>query len=384
MPTNKLNYGEWGELYTLLRLVGAGRLSLADEHEREVSDSYLELKSVIRHETNSRKVSYDEGAEHDGYRDVDIRVNEEYVTTARSDAFNEEADDVFSYVGKGLHAPFPVTDELDGFFHSIEVLHYKAPSTDKSDIFLTVLDPRTALVREEIGYSIKTKWSKKSTLFNTGNGSRAVFKVTGPMTTSFADEINALLNSAGDADVSGRVHLLESKGCGLSFSGFAYCERARCRAFQENLETINPRLVEVWARVIRAHFDDGLFTGETTAIAAIGDWLIDENPCDVGRPGVDYPYMIKSFLYAAYCGLTASTLWDGRSNVNGGLITVDSDGKILAFNALDGDVFKTYLYTHCCIDFPSTSRGHGNYGSVYQEGGEFYFDLNFQIRFNRY
>jgi hypothetical protein len=94
--------------------------------------------------------------------------------------------------------------------------------------------------------------------------------------------------------------------------------------------------------------------------------------------------MLKSFLYASYCGMTASTLWDGRSNVNGGLITVGSTGDVLAFNALESDAFKSYLFNHCCIDYPSTSEKHGNYGRLYQVGEDWFFDLNFQIRFNSY
>lgn len=124
--------------------------------------------------------------------------------------------------------------------------------------------------------------------------------------------------------------------------------------------------------------------GETTAISSIGDWLIRENPCKTGRPEVDYPFMIKSFLYAAYCGLTADAPWDGKSNVNGGLITVGHAGKMVAFDALDDDASKSYLYNHCYIDFPSTERSHGNYGYVYQEDGRYYFDMNFQVRFVRY
>ena len=76
--------------------------------------------------------------------------------------------------------------------------------------------------------------------------------------------------------------------------------------------------------------------------------------------------MVKNFLYAAYCGMTASTLWDGKSNVNGGFITVCNNGDVLAHYALESYAFKTYLYNNCYLEFPSTSPNHGNYGTKSQ------------------
>ena len=91
--------------------------------------------------------------------------------------------------------------------------------------------------------------------------------------------------------------------------------------------------------------------------------------------------MVKSFLYAAYCGMTASTLWDGTSQINGGFIKVSSNGDVLAYYALESDAFKTYLINNCYLEFPSTDEGHGNYGKIYKENDSYYFRLNFQIRY---
>ena len=109
--------------------------------------------------------------------------------------------------------------------------------------------------------------------------------------------------------------------------------------------------------------------------------VIQDNPAGISRPEFKYPYMVKNFLYAAYCGMTASTLWDGKSNVNGGFITVCNNGDVLAHYALESDAFKTYLYNYCYLEFPSTSPKHGNYGIVYKEGSRYFFRLNFQIRY---
>ena len=108
--------------------------------------------------------------------------------------------------------------------------------------------------------------------------------------------------------------------------------------------------------------------------------LIDDNPCKLISPQIKYLFMIKQFLYAAYCGMTAATLWNGSSRVKGGYITVKKNGDVVANYAMESDAFKNYLYEHCYMDYPSTDAGHGDYGKVYAKDGEYYFNLNFQIR----
>jgi len=382
MATNKLNYGEWGELYVLLRLVGDGKLNLTDENEKEVLGYYLDLIEVIRHETAERTVRYRKGKHIDDVWQVLIFVNDDNMTSAFNDEFSDKADELLDYVKEGRRAPFPVPESLGKFFAAIEVQHYKAKSSDKSDIFLSAGDPRSGLVRENIGYSVKTKWSRKSTLFNTGNGSRSVYRLHGRITDKLIDEVNSLVNSDGDADVIGRWKMLDEAGVEREFQDYAYCSRAKCHAFSENLELMNPYSINMFEQIVRARFENRL-TG--VSIAEVNDWLVSKNPCALRRPEIQYEYMLKNFLYASYCGMTASTPWDGRSNVNGGLITVQPDGRIVAFNALDGEVFKSYLFHHCCFDWPSTAPAHGNYGKIYYTGDlGWCFDLNFQVRFQSF
>ena len=81
--------------------------------------------------------------------------------------------------------------------------------------------------------------------------------------------------------------------------------------------------------------------------------------------------------------MTASTLWDGSSQVKGGYISVSAEGDIVANYALESDSFKNYLYNNCYMEYPDTSAGHGYYGFVYKEDENYYFRLNFQIRIHR-
>ena len=191
-------------------------------------------------------------------------------------------------------------------------------------------------------------------------------------------EEKSMLFLPSDAAVSKRCDYLIANGKNPVFCGLPVAARENCKAFEENLDLINPRLKELIERMLWNHF----FEHESTVdCAPLVEKIVQENPCGISRPETKYPFMFKSFLYAAYCGLTASKLWNGSSQVNGGFIKVGSNGEVLAYYALESDSFKTYLYNNCYLEFPSTDEKHGNYARVYCEDGEYYFRLNFQIRY---
>ena len=174
-----------------------------------------------------------------------------------------------------------------------------------------------------------------------------------------------------------RCNAIRENGSTLDFIGFEVASRAGCEAFRENLELINSNLPNVIDTLLRNHFME---RQQETDIVSVMKRVIDENPCGLTRPEVKYPYMMKMFLYSAYCGMTASTLWDGKSTVKGGYITIKDTGEVVANYALESEAFKNFLYTHCYLDFPSTDQKHGAYVEVYEENGEYFFKLNFQVR----
>ena len=287
------------------------------------------------------------------------------------------ADSLAQEITTGTGSSFDVSENITDFFRKIELTHIKAKSIDKSDLFLTVRDPRASVIREHIGFSIKSAFGKDPTLFNTAKASATVYRVIG-MTDELMEDINNIFDVKGHAAVSERCDALINNNCELIFEGFPIAARAGVAAFKENLDLIDPRLICVIDYMLRNHFVT--HNRETDLNIIIND-IINENPCGILRPEIKYPYMIKSFLYAAYCGMTASTLWDGTSQINGGFIKVNSNGEVVAHYALESDAFKSYLFNNCYLEFPSTGEGHGNYGKVYKENGNYYFRFNFQIRY---
>ena len=232
-------------------------------------------------------------------------------------------------------------------------------------------------MRRHIGFSIKSKFGKDPTLFNTGKNSATVYKLSN-MNDDLMDEINSMVDEKNHTAVADRCKALLENGCEFEFVGFPVAARAGCKTFEENLDILNPRLGDTIDYILRTHF----LTDETARdVEDMVDIVIEHNPCSLTRPKEKYQYMMKSFLYASYCGLTAGTLWDGKSQVNGGFIAVDEKGNVTANLALESEGFKSYLFKHCYFEWPATSENHGNYAKVYKEGEDYYFRLNFQIRY---
>ena len=377
----KGNKGEWSEPYVALKILGEGKLSLSDDDGNTMSDQWLNILEVIRHETFFSEEEQKSEDKVITYRPssnnvVDIYIDNKLDISITSEEFLEYATKLKEKIlnSQGI---FSTSEEIENFLDKISLNHIKAKSIKKSDIFISTVDPRTSISRENIGFSIKSKFGKNPTLFNTGTNSAAIYKLTN-MNDELMDIINNLNDSQGHSSVSKRCETLTKNGCILEFIGFPISTKYGYSIFEENLDIINPRLKEVIDFILRTHFFTSISTSNVKDMVEI---LIQENPCNITRAKEKYTYMIKSFLYAAYCGLTAGTLWDGKSQVNGGFIEVQKDGNVTASVALESDMFKSYLFKHCYFEWPSTSKKHGNYAYVYKENDEYYFRLNFQIRY---
>lgn len=370
----KANKGEWAEPYAAIRILGEGKLYIADAEGNKNPYEWMDVLELIRHETQERIVTYKCNAEEVS---VDINVNGVWAVSVLASDFLAMADKLSAQIRTAKGSSFQVTEDITSFLHQIEMKHIKARSVDKSDVFLTVRDPRASIVREHIGFSIKSEFGQNPTLFNTAPASAVVYKVSG-MNDSLMEKVNSIVDVKGHAAVSERCDALLENGCTFEFVGFPIAKRAKVRAFQENLDLLDPRLPGVIECMVWNYF----FEHETqNDLDVVTKRIAEKNPCGISRPEVKYEYMMKSFVYAVYCGMTASTIWDGKSQVNGGFIKVDGEGEVVAHYALESDAFKSYLFKNCYLELPSTGETHGNYGRVYKEGDDYYFRLNFQIRY---
>ncbi len=370
---DKANKGEWGEIYCILRILAERKIYIADGSGKKHSEDCLNILELMRKEAAERIVRY-----HCSPLSTEVTITfDSYRKTLPASTFLKLADTMLVEIknGKGT---FALSENLQKEINETGLQSVKAVSKDKNDVYLTILDPRSGVTRKNIGFSIKSELGNAPTLFNTGTNSALVYELDG-MTPKLMNEINSMFEDNGKVSVLSRFQALLSKGIKLTFVGFPIHKRLQIEVFRENLEILNPRLPLFFDTALR-----GLLSQQCPSrdVPTVTDYVSQINPAQVQRPHEVYEYMIKAFLYASYCGLTAGTLWNGKSNVNGGFIRVAADGEVLAFYALESDSFKQYLFDNSLIDFPATDKSHGNYADVYEENGKFYFRLNFQIRYS--
>lgn len=121
----------------------------------------------------------------------------------------------------------------------------------------------------------------------------------------------------------------------LSYSDDVLAEKS---TLWENLELLNERL----PFVVEKLFDYVCECKNSRMLLTEAvQRLVCENHCQLTRPEVKYPYMIKELLYASYCGMGDRELWDGRYKVKYDLLGVG--------NSLTPDELKEALYEQCII-----------------------------------
>ena len=88
-----------------------------------------------------------------------------------------------------------------------------------------------------------------------------------------------------------------------------------------------------------------------------------------------------TLLYDMFCGMRLSTDWNGKSSVNGGYIVIKNDGDVVAFHSTIADESKQFLIRQLGFESPSATRH--NYMKIEKENGEYFVNLNLQIRFKK-
>ena len=290
----RANKGEWSEPYVALRVLGDGKLNLADDEGNVIPDQWLNVLDVIRYETRERvdqRVEY--GLSADAI--VDIKIDDKEIASVPAHEFLYYADKLKAEILNASGSSFNVSEDIEKFFEKIQLTAIKAKSIDKSDIFISIEDTQTSVVRRHIGFSIKSKFGKDPTLFNTGKNSATVYKLSN-MNDDLMDEINSMVDEKNHTAVADRCKALLENGCEFEFVGFPVAARAGCKTFEENLDILNPRLGDTIDYILRTHF----LTDETARdVEDMVDIVIEHNPCSLTRPKEKYQYMMKSFLYAS-------------------------------------------------------------------------------------
>ena len=372
------NRGEWSELYVLFKLLAEGRIYSADENLNQNANSYLEIIKIIREEVRNVLSEYHTGTT------VEIFVSEEHVASIPATDFLTNAELLLNTITTADGRSFDVTPDTEAFMERAHITQVKAKSVSsygdlggKNDIVMEIRDHSTSLV-SVAGFSIKAKGKSPATLFNTAPASAFVYRLTN-MTDADMIAINSLFTSNGGKDKNARIKYIKDHNIGMEFAGNKIPPDKDHSVFADNLDLIRGDMQKILNYIVLTHYT---YDGKSSTLSDICNILIEHNPMDKRNAEAFYMKAIKDFLYASFAGMTAGSEWDGREVVNGGYIVAKENGDVLVFHTRDGESFKTFLFNSTKIDRPDASDRKGYpYANVYKNNDEYFFDLNFQVRF---
>ena len=124
------NCGEWSEPYAAVRMIGDGKLFVADRNGRKDPNSWLTLIELIREETQQRIVRYLLDA---NTTDVRISVDGQHVRTVPAAEFDRVADELLkeiqSHAKSASKGAFSVDPGLDRALAQLTIGSLKAKSS---------------------------------------------------------------------------------------------------------------------------------------------------------------------------------------------------------------------------------------------------------------
>lgn len=357
------NVGEWSEIYTLLKLLGEGKVYAGDQNLDKIKNLVYPIIMIIRHEK--------EGVYDYKVADADVVIQTsdgKELLRISAETFLKEAEHLLSAIQNKLAVArsFPVA-KTQAFMDKIYCTSLKASSCDKTDIRIVLHDQRTRL-NTEMGFSIKSQLGGDSTLLNASGATNFTYKIVGAeLNDEDIERVNAIATRTKIID---RVEAIRRKGGDLCF------DHVDNDTFRNNLQMMDNGLPSTIAQLLVEQFNTGDRTFEDLSHA-----LAETNPLGFDKEDAEamYIYKLKHLLTSAALGMMPSKKWKGHYDANGGYLVVKKDGEILCYHFYDRNRFEDFLFNNAYLERGKTHR-HG-YASLYRgEDGNVYFKLNLQIR----
>lgn len=269
------NKGEWSEVYTLLKLLGEGKVYAGDHNLNKIQDLFYPIIMILRQEKEGRF----------NYRlqDKDVVIQtpegEELLRISASD-FLSEAENLLKAINENDGA-FPIP-QIESFMNRIYCHSLKAKSSDKTDIRIILHDRRTK-INSEMGFSIKSQLGGDSTLLNASKATNFNFKIHG---ACLSDKDIADINSLNPKrnKVIDRVNAIKKKGGTLEF------DKVDNQTFRNNLVMLDGDLPSIIAHLLLEQLNSGVST-----LKELAEHITEVNPLgyDTEQASPFYAYKIK-------------------------------------------------------------------------------------------
>ncbi len=356
------NIGEWSEIYVLLKLLADGKVYAADGDLNKIKDIYFPIIKVIREEIKGEVIEYHTGENIKIYHNgLEIGCVPDYIFDKESESL------VNNLVNKTKKGAFSI-EKTEKFMNNIHCFKLKAPSANKADIMLNIIDINTGY-NPTVGFSIKSDLGSAPTLLNAGKSTNFIYKINHQYKNiiSETNDIYVTKRNKRHTDVRGRLNNIINNNGTLEYYNM------NNETFKNNLILIDSKMDEILAQTLIYFYSEGV-----NSCTDMVQKLEETNLMKYGNVNA-YSYKFKKFLTAVALGMRPATEWDGIDEASGGYIVVTKEGNVLAYHIYNRNYFEEYLLKNTKYETASTSKH--DFGELYEENGDAFIKLNLQIRF---
>lgn len=361
------NKGEWAELYAFLKILSDTKLPSADANLVVEPERFFEFLSLIWNDTRNGTLVYKLSE-----NNIEILNHSDELQKSVSTAqVSTKIASIFTSITAGSGRSFSVP-EAEHLMHILLRTSLKAPSSEKADIFGTLVD-RSTNTAELSGFSVKSMLKNKATLLNHSGQTVFRYELEG-FPIGHAADISSITANNSTSYYIDRTKKIKELGGRFRFHSM------RSKQFEKTLRKIDTMLPEFVAEMLV-----GFFSKNGKSMDELVDYLTTskaiEDKYSFSLEKEDYVFKIKQLLSASALGMQPAKSWDGMMRANGGYLVVVQTGEVLCYHAFNRDVFLNYLFNNTAFESPG-GRG-APYLEIIEENGKVYTDLKLQIRFTK-
>ena len=342
------NKGEWSELYTFLYLLENPDLVIVDENLQVIDSTLFKILEIIltdkRYKIQANKI-------------IKLCNNREYNISDISKQSKILLSKIVEH--KSANGSFEIS-EISPFINDFfDGKKPKGDSNVKADLIANILDNKSHN-NVTLKYSIKSSLGRPATILNASKHTNFIYRVT-----NIDDDIMDDCNSRdGSEKLLDRCRFLASKGAKIKF------QKVESTIFKDNLQLIDSNLDKFLAEILYASYE-------------MNQKNLKELICLLSKSKNKYNFYkkkITDLVNAIVFGMRAGEKWDGKNEVNGGIILVTKTGEVCLLDLIYyKHIVDKYLIDNIKLDSPSSSRY--DMFDIYKEKGKYFFTLNLQIRF---
>lgn len=363
------NKGEWSEIYIFLKLLNDGKLYIADKNLKALKNVFLNIIKILR-----ENYSYLPG------KSIQIYLNNEKVC---GDIPIEKIciykNKIWQMIQtKTAKGSIVATEDIESFFDEMKITKLKSPASKTEDIKMEVQDYRSG-INSIVGFSCKSSFSAEATLFNASkDNTNFKFKVIGKIDDKIMNKFNSIFDNNGHTAIAERMHYLKECGCNLEF-----VKTCKETAERNLILSGGNELPKIVAEMLKFYFFENEGKSENSYCQDALNYIASHNVASYKYANCYsiYERKIGTLLFDMFCGMRLSIDWNGKSSVSGGYIVVKNNGDIVAYHSTVEDEFKEFLIRQLGFESPSATRH--NYMKIEKEDGEYFINLNLQIRFKK-